>query len=61
MIKILLISDEKKKVFVVLQMKVYTPINSEAFFSDNWPQKVGYTLCMNLKLDIYNHLDTLKS
>jgi len=36
-------------------------INLEVFFQTYWPRQVSYTLCMDLKLDMYNHLDKLKS
>ena len=37
------------------------PIDPDVFFQTYWPRQVGYTLCMNLKFDTYNHLDTMKS
>ena len=38
-----------------------TPINPEVFFKTYWPQQVAQTLCMDLKLCMYNHLEALKS
>ena len=60
--KIFHFSEEWKVISVALQKGgVPLPQKSWGVFQTYWPRQVGSTLCMDLKLGMYNHLEPLES